>query len=243
VFRECGGGDPKDSGYGIGDPHLATFYGVHYDFQAFGDFLLAQAGPNFIVQTHRKPLNPSISVNSAVATKMGDTRVAVCLPARLEINGTPENLADGKAIAYGDVFVSRKGNVYEILGPGAAMVRATIAPALNSIDVYVFPGGINREIARGLLGTAGGYTLDLAMRDGKVLPNPPSYAEFTQYADSWRVDPADSLLCAGGKVVPGMPPKPTTGRRSQSGRTRSCGSDLLAGGRNGTPSRGLHAGC
>jgi hypothetical protein len=210
VFSESGGGDPSASGYGIGEPHLATFYGVHYDFQAFGDFLLAQAGPNFIVQTRHKLLNPSISFNSAVATKMGDTRVAVCLPGRLEINGMPENLADGKAIAYGDVLVSRKGNTYEILGPGAAMVRATIAPALNWINVYVFPGGINREIVRGLLGTATGYPLDLAMRDGTVLPNPPSYKVFTDYAKRWRVDPADSLLCAAGTVVPGMPPKPTT---------------------------------
>jgi hypothetical protein len=140
VFSKSGGGDPRASGYAIGDPHLATFYGVHYDFQASGDFLLAQADPNLIVQTRHKPLNPSVSVDTAVATKMGDTRVAVCLPARLEINGTPEDLADGKAIAYGGVLVSRKGNVYEILGPGAAMVRAKIAPNLNSIDVYVFPG-------------------------------------------------------------------------------------------------------
>jgi hypothetical protein len=139
VFSESGGGDP--SGYAVGDPHLATFYGVHYDFQASGDFLLAQADPNLIVQARHKSLNPSVSVNTAVATKMGDTRVAVCLPARLEINGTPEDLADGKAIAYGGVLVSRKGNVYEILGPGAAMVRAKIAPNLNYIDAFVFPGG------------------------------------------------------------------------------------------------------
>ena len=127
-----------------------------------------------------------------------------CLPARLEINGKPETLADGKAIAYGDALVSRKGNTYEILGPGAAMVRADVG---NVINVYVRLGGINKESARGLLGAARGHILDLAMRDGTVLPNPPSYAQFTRYADSWRIKPEESLLC-GDKVAPGMPGKP-----------------------------------
>jgi hypothetical protein len=45
------------------------------------------------------------------------------------------------------------------------------------------------------------------MPDGKVLPNPPSYAEFTRYAESC-VKPEDSLLRHCGKVTEGMPPKP-----------------------------------
>jgi hypothetical protein len=137
---------------------------------------------------------------------MGNTTVAVCLPGQLEINGKPTTLADGKAVAYGQVLVSRKSNVYEILGPGAAMVRAEVAP--NSINVYVSSGGINKENVRGLLGAAPGHVLDLAMRDGTVLPNPPSYAQFTRYADSWRVKPKESLLCHSGAVKPGMPSKP-----------------------------------
>jgi hypothetical protein len=205
LFSENGGGEPKGSGYGIGDPHLATFFGVHYDFQASGDFLLVRADPDFIVQTRHKPIGGNVSVNTAVATKMGDTRVAICFRRRLEINGTPADLSDGKAMAFGDVLVSRKGNTYEILGPGAAMVRADVGDVIN---VYVSLGGINRETARGLLGAASGHPLDLAMPDGNVLPNPPSYAAFIRYADSWRVKPEESLLCHSREVPPGMPPKP-----------------------------------
>jgi hypothetical protein len=48
------------------------------------------------------------------------------------------------------------------------------------------------------------------MRDGTVLPDIPTYnPEFTHYAESWRVDPQESLLCDSGKVAPGMPPEPT----------------------------------
>ncbi len=38
---------------GIGDTHLTTFNGLLYDFQASGDFILADSGPDFIVQTRQ----------------------------------------------------------------------------------------------------------------------------------------------------------------------------------------------
>ena len=37
----------------IGDTHLTTFDGLYYDFQASGEFLLAQDGPEFVVQTRQ----------------------------------------------------------------------------------------------------------------------------------------------------------------------------------------------
>jgi len=44
--------------FSLGDTHLNTFNGLHYDFQASGDFLLAEegpteAGPNFVVQPNQ----------------------------------------------------------------------------------------------------------------------------------------------------------------------------------------------
>jgi hypothetical protein len=73
---------------GLGDTHLTTFDGLLYDFQAAGDFILAETGPDFVVQTRQvsgAPTWPNASVNKAVATRMGKTRVAVCLPNRLEV--------------------------------------------------------------------------------------------------------------------------------------------------------------
>ena len=66
----------------VGDTHLTTFNGLLYDFQASGDFVLAQVDPDFVVQTRQvsgAPTWPDASVNSAVATRMGKTKVAVCL--------------------------------------------------------------------------------------------------------------------------------------------------------------------
>jgi hypothetical protein len=79
-----------------GDTHITTFYGVHYDFQAVGDFVLVQAGPGFIVDARQERLsNPAVAYNTAVTAKMGGARVSVCLNNRLAINGALTSLADG----------------------------------------------------------------------------------------------------------------------------------------------------
>src|SRR6516164_10160727 len=66
----------------IGDTHLRTFNGLFYDFQAAGDFTLAEAGRDFSVQTRQvsgAPTWPNATVNKAVAARFGSTKVAVCL--------------------------------------------------------------------------------------------------------------------------------------------------------------------
>jgi hypothetical protein len=71
---------------------------------------------------------PNASVNKAVATRMGRTRVAVCLaPTRLEINGNPDQLYDGESLSLpGGVSVSRSGNVYVIRRHCGDIVRAEV---------------------------------------------------------------------------------------------------------------------
>ena len=67
----------------VGDTHLATFNGLLYDFQASGDFVLAQVDPDFVVQTRQvsgAPTWPDASVNNAVATRMGKTTSLSALP-------------------------------------------------------------------------------------------------------------------------------------------------------------------
>ncbi len=85
---------------------MTTFDGLHYDFQASGDFVLAETGPEFLVQTRQAlaVTNPgwikNATINKAVAARMGKTRVAICLdPERLEIDGERRELRDGKSIS------------------------------------------------------------------------------------------------------------------------------------------------
>src|SRR6185436_6451671 len=90
LFTESNTGTPDpscSSGVSIGDTHLTTFDGVHYDFQASGDFLLAEVAKEFTVQVRQAtgaPNWPDAAVNKAVAVGMGKTRVVFFVePARV----------------------------------------------------------------------------------------------------------------------------------------------------------------
>src|SRR6516165_10202401 len=69
----------------IGDTHLRTFNGLFYDFQAAGDFILAEVEPDFTVHTRQvsgAPKWPDATVNQGVAARFARTEVAICLASR-----------------------------------------------------------------------------------------------------------------------------------------------------------------
>jgi hypothetical protein len=195
----------------VGDTHLTTFDGVYYDFQASGDFLLAQDGSDFIVQARQAsgaPTWPNAAVNKAIATQMGKTRVAVYIePTRLVIDGETTSLEDGKAILLPTgVQVSRKGNVYAISNERGDRVRAT----LNStwIDVKTGLGYSPRPSVVGLLGNPAGNSRSLVTSNGVVLTAPVLFRDlYRTYAESWQVPPRESLF-TGETIQFGAPTKP-----------------------------------
>jgi hypothetical protein len=203
----------------VGDTHLATFKGLFYDFQASGDFVLAQVPPDFVVQTRQvsgAPTWPNASVNSAVAMRMGDTEVAICLapPGRetgagLHVDGEVTELGDGESLSPADgVAIWRRGNVYVIIDPGGNSVRAEINSSWINVAV-----GLGRwpTTVGGLLANANDDVHQIATRDGAVLTNPFPFEElYHRYADSWRVPAKESLLtvCGGEEVERGIPDRP-----------------------------------
>ena len=196
----------------VGDTHLTTFDGLYYDFQASGDFVLAQDGSDFIVQARQAsgaPTWPNAAVNKAVATQMGKTRVAVYIePTRLLIDGVATDLADGKTILLPTgVQISRQGNVYTISSESGDRLRAT----LNStwIDVNVGLGLTPRPQVQGLLGNPLGNALELVTLNGVVLTAPVLFRDvYHTYAESWRVLPEESLFTEETAIRFGIPTKP-----------------------------------
>ena len=194
---------------GIGDTHLTTFNGLLYDFQASGDFTLVDAGPHFTVQTRQAsgaPIWPNAAVNKDVAARIDGTSVALCLePTRLEIDGAPRDLADGKTLALaGGVSVARTGDTYLVTGKNGDSLRAQLN--LGWINVSVGLGSWPRPGVRGLLANANGNVNQLAARDGTVLTEPVAFADlYHRYGDSWRVPAEASLLCKDRKVERGNP--------------------------------------
>ena len=211
LVMESYAGDVAKCAYAtsVGDTHLTTYKGLLYDFQASGDFILAQVDPDFVVQTRQvsgAPTWPDACVNSAVATRMGKTRVTICLN-KLTIDDKTTRLGDGETLALpGGVDVMRKGNVYFIRSPEGHSVRATVNATW--IDVHVGLGRCNAEV-KGLLANAHANVNQIAARDGTVLTNPFNFEQlYHHFADSWRVSPRESLLSPCGDLKSGIPRRP-----------------------------------
>jgi len=216
IFDESSAGGASSacaSATSVGDTHLRTQAGLFYDFQAAGDFTLLKSEPDFLVQARQvsgAPTWPNADVNHAVAAQMGKSRVALCLaPDRLSVDGKVTELADGAALVTADgVTVSRRGNDYTIVSENGDSVRAEVNPTWINVSVGLghWPAKVS-----GLLANPGGNVDQLGRRDGTVLSVPYAFADlYYQYADSWRVEPKDSLLSACGEreIERGVAAKP-----------------------------------
>jgi len=203
-------------GTSIGDTHLTNFNDLYYDFQASGDFLLAETDPTFSVQTRQKsgaPTWPNASVNKAVAMTLGPTRAAVCLdPTRLVVDGRPRDVQDGESIILpSGVHIAHGGSTYLFTRPSGESVSAQVNPGW--INVSVGLDHLPQARVYGLLGNFNGDQGedDLARRDRVVLAHPLSFNDlYHPYADSWRLSPRESLLSrfCGETVETGIPQMP-----------------------------------
>ncbi|WP_132123046.1 hypothetical protein [Actinocrispum wychmicini] len=198
----------------IGDTHQVTFAGLLYDFQATGDFVDAQVGSAFEVQTRKvsgAPSWPKASVNQSVATRMGTTQVAVCEGTRLVVDGRTTALAPGGSLSLpSGVNIQRVGDSYFVKDKSGNTFRA--APNLTAN-----PRHINLDIGlatwpttvRGLLGNPDNDPNVLEAKDGRTFLVPPSFNDlYNKFAPSWRVAPIASMLQPCNPVASGIPAAP-----------------------------------
>lgn len=195
----------------IGDTHLTTFSGLHYDFQASGDFVLLDS-PGFSVhvrQVSGAPTWPNTSVNKAIVAQMDGTSVEIYIePERLYVDGKPTTVADGKPLLLSTgVQVVHHGSEYDITSASGNAVRATLYGAF--IDATVGLGKTPAPNARGLLGTPGASAVQLVTADGAILKEPVSFSDlYNKYGESWRVPAAKRLFTEAIRTTAGNPDKP-----------------------------------
>jgi hypothetical protein len=224
IFRESTSGSAANcaAAIGVADPHLTTFSNLAYDFQATGDFELAQTA-DFEVQARQisgAPTWPWAAVNQALATRMGKDTVAVCggdLP--LVVDGKRLGLADGATeLLPSGVQIDRNGNSYLVRDLSGNSMQATQQPLYMDVNVGL---GTWPTKVQGLLANPNDDPNLLGMSDGTVLPVPLSFTDlYDKYGESWRVTPSDSLLNVCGPEKEHSNPKEAFTVRNLDDRTR-----------------------
>lgn len=194
-------GEVAFGGASDGDPHLRTFDGLSYDFQAAGEFVLAR-GTDLEIQTRQEPwsVGSNVSVNTAAAMRVGDAVVGIYVGQNdvLNINGNWVPIADGETLSVGGGSVHRDNSEYIVTDPnGDGFWAGVYAPHL--INVRPFLRSSRGGDVAGLLGNNDGSSAnDLALPDGTVLANPVPVTElYGQFADAWRITDTTSLFVYG----------------------------------------------
>lgn len=207
-----------DCARSTGDPHLVTHDGIHFDLQAAGEFVAVTVDDAPRLQLRLQPLGSSrqLAITTAVALKVGDTRLSIRPALGLYIDGQPAQLqASGHSLAgpahivmIGDTFtaaapqalalpgggqVQRHGADYVIDWPDHS--RLWVLVQTRSLDVFFETASETQGRTRGLFGIHNDRPADdLTTRDGQRLPAPDFEPLHRQFAESWRVRPDESLF-------------------------------------------------
>ncbi len=201
----CGSGDCASSG---GDPHLFTFDGDEYDFQAAGEFtLLKSTTDDLEIQERQQPFQGSryVAVNTAVAMRVARATVEVDvnpLSSRvvLWVNRRRVQVQGSRRLAGGGRLSTLAGATVIVTWPDGT--EAVVAPGLGA-DVAVKVADPRDGHLTGLLGNAGVTSgTEFAGRSGRrysaeVLrgATPADFKLlYTSFGRSWRVSRRDSLF-------------------------------------------------
>ncbi|GAB1818594.1 hypothetical protein HerbRD11066_17580 [Herbidospora sp. RD11066] len=216
-----GTGSPASAG-SFGDPHLFTFDGVAYDFQATGDYVVAEdVTDGFQIQARyaRNSDGPTtVSYNRGAAAKVGgsviafgdDAATAYITPMAATLDGVPLTVTATPTDLPGGATVRLDGIEQVVRWPDGTELRVGTESAFGQI--YIRLAQAREGKVRGLFGDADGDRRDdLAARDGTLVENPRDPAQiYGSFGTSWRVEGEESLFRTPLPDLIGLPVLPTS---------------------------------
>jgi CARDB/von Willebrand factor type D domain len=225
-------------GVSWGDPHLITLDQLGYEFQPVGEYDLSfSSGKELQVQARHQPWggSTSVSVNTAIATKMNGQKVGLYLnppagqsPLRVGDTGVPTDVpATGLDLGAG-FKVTLSGSSYTFSYPGGDKLKVNVNGAY--MDAYVYPATTRVGQMRGLLGNMDGdLGNEFIKRDGGAFVPLTNASSTHEYANSWSVPSLEDSLFVydakeqfGGFNDPNFPssqPQPTPDEQAAAKRT------------------------
>lgn len=222
-----GGGNPESrcsvtDATAVGDPHITTVDGLHYDFQSAGEFVALRDADGMELQLRTTPvstatpltdpnsgLTSGVSINTALAARVGDHRVtyqpdispgATSGAPVLRVDGvltTPP--ADGLDLGGGG-SVSSTGNGIQIDFPDGTTVNATSSLWSYYNVWWLHISVFHTPAHEGIMGARSNGSWLPRLSDGSTLGNMPAslhdrYVDlYVKFADSWRVTDSTSLF-------------------------------------------------
>ncbi|WP_432837698.1 nidogen-like domain-containing protein [Dactylosporangium sp. CA-092794] len=214
---------PRQGG-SFGDPHLVTFDGLSYDFQATGDYVTVESTTdNFLVQTrYGRRGNPTIAFNRAIAARVGDSVIAFGddpavqpgQPLVATLDGQRIALADGARVNLpgGALLTYSNANGAFVHWPDGTELAAGRYTGDNT---FVDLSDARVGKVRGLLGNADTErTQDLVGRDGTPVTNAHDAAQvYGSFGAGWRAVGTASLFRTAlpdAEALPQLPTAPAT---------------------------------
>jgi RHS repeat-associated protein len=185
----------------MGEPHERSLVGLHFDFQAVGEFLVATSSDGkYTIQARQQPFlqGTAVTINTAVAANVNGDRISVYVnePSFLLLNEKSVKPLDiSEPLPHGGLL-QRHGGVVLIRWPGDGGVLSVIRTP-DSLNYSFQPGSNANFNFTGLLGNGSGAPDKIAAKDGGLLRySDPEFIEklYTQVGESWRLKQSESLF-------------------------------------------------